>query len=380
MTRHLHESITKVEGFNYVEGALPFDRFLREELALFKSIRIDWVHSALQDGCLNVEMHLLLTAVDDGYERMEAFCKLDWQHPRAMRKHFKGAHRIFSEYRANAEGVHDKLRATASECLSVYALFRQFAHEQIADNDALKPNIESFNALCCVIDIIQQAKKRLLPMRRAAKMLRKALSKWLALHKSTYGDMFIKPKFHWMFDIADHFETDLMVIDQLIIERMHLEIKWHAERVDNLRMFEGSVLAGVLNQQVANLRSMAGDCCLLHTTRATIPGCDATLSESMRVLGMHMSIQDLVFHDGRVGRIIACAEEGGTFQVIVKTFRLESRLADHSSRWRASGELRVWLALEVEQVFFFVVGSLGYRINPCSQEFQCACAMVRTHT
>jgi len=69
----------------------------------------------------------------------------------------------------------------------------------------------------------------------------------MRLHIAAYGDETLKPKHHWMFDIAEQMEWLPCVVDAFIIERIHLRIKRNAEKVHELGVFEKSVMAGVVN-------------------------------------------------------------------------------------------------------------------------------------
>ena len=61
MTKDLFEKIEKSVGFFFHSKGLPFTADL-DELDVFTPIRYDWVHSALQDGCMTVEMHLIISS------------------------------------------------------------------------------------------------------------------------------------------------------------------------------------------------------------------------------------------------------------------------------------------------------------------------------
>ena len=353
ITQLLYDRIVQAEGFNYVEGGVPYDDELRERLALFESIRVDWVHSAMQDGALTVAMHLVLAAAQDGYQRMEEHCKRPWRFPASVQAKSKAMHRIFNEYRTNSEGDHDKLRATASECLGVYTLLRHFAESELVHEEGMEPHVAVFRAICRAIDVIQMAKKGLLPMRRAGVQLKETLQRWLQLHKALYGERHIKPKFHWMFDVAEVMaDGDELVMDQFVIERLHLLIKPHAERIDNLRVFEKSVLKSALNAQLSTQALMSGECCL---TSKPLPlaGMGARLASHMSARGTHIAVDDLVFHANSVGRVAACAEGDGMYFLVVRTFRLVEPITSYSSRWRATREVQLWLAEEVEQDLVF---------------------------
>lgn len=354
MTQTFYHRMVQTEGFNYVRGGLPFDDELRQRVDIFGCVRIDWVHSAMQDGALNGDMHLLLSSVDDGYARAEAFCQQNWEFPKSVREKCRSIHRVFGEYRANTDGEHDKLKATASECLCAYMLMRHFVDSELDAIDDLADKISSFKAMCKAIDIIQATKKQLLRMRDGSVALKRALTEWLVAHKHAYGEGNIKPKCHWMFDVAESMHDDLVLIDQFIIERLHLVSKSHAERVDNTTKFERSVLAGALNAHIAEQRARPHGSSYIHGVEASLSGIGARLAARVTVCGMTLSTGDLVVHSECVGKVVACAEEDGTFMVLVKRFELVRRMTHYSSRWREMATLGVWEARSVMQDHIFL--------------------------
>ena len=70
----------------------------------------------------------------------------------------------------------------------------------------------------------------------------------------------------------------------------------------------------------------------------------------MQVLGLHISVDDFVIHQEVVGKVLACAEELGTFFAIVEPLQFVAQTSQHSSRWTGTGLIRLWPALELEQV------------------------------
>ena len=312
------------------------------------------VHSALQDGCLSKEIHLFITACDavigKGYKDVQAYFMLPWVFPRSHLHKGRELYRIFSEWRRNSSGEMEKLRASASECLGMYAILRHWAESEIGQQPDLLAQVASLKAGCEAIDLIQMAKRRCLPMREAATRLRTTLSTWLRLHKIVYGESNIAPKFHWMFDIADQFDQDEFVIDQLVIERMHLVCKPHAERIDNTTTYERSVLSGITNSQIGSLQQLHADCCITSASTSRIAGFDhAEVGDAMDVCGMHIHVGDLVLRDQTLGKVCACVCELGSMLVIVEMLELVCSGAYYRGRWQATGQRCSWNALEISQ-------------------------------
>ncbi len=230
----------------------------------------------------------------------------------------------------------------------------------MGDRPELEAELASFLAACRVVDIIQGAKKKLYSLREAGKELKTGQCRAMRLHKAAYGTGYIKPKHHWMFDIGEQFEMDAdaeldVVMDQLVIERLHLTVRPHAERTKNTRRFSHSVLSGVLNSQLATLQEMESDCCILDKVKVKLDGYDhAELGDNMQVMGMHVSVGDLVFHNDVVGKVCGCVCELGVLFAIVRPCQLVRVIYSSCSQWRLSGELVVWRAHQLEQADFFI--------------------------
>ena len=121
--------------------------------------------------------------------------------------------------------------------------------------------------MCDAVDTIQLAKKRLIALPQAADRLNGQLTKWLDLHTAAYGEDRVKPKFHWMFDVAEHMSRDDILMDQFIVERLHLLVKHHAERCDNpTKRYERAVLSGVLHSRLTNVARLRRDCSMIDKT------------------------------------------------------------------------------------------------------------------
>ena len=73
-----------------------------------------------------------------------------------------------------------------------------------------------------------------------------------------YGRGHVKPKTHWVFDIADQLEANTwlqILFDVFNVERWHLRVKRVAHNVKNTIVFERSVLSCILTEQAAELRN-----------------------------------------------------------------------------------------------------------------------------
>ena len=119
-------------------------------------------------------------------EDVERFMKLNWTFQKHNRKGSQ-SYRIFSASRCNKKEVHDRLRASASELLSMYKLLRLWAETDIGDQAEVALERSSFDACCSVIDAILMAKRQLLTMPEAGRFLKRALTNFMQRQKRAYG-------------------------------------------------------------------------------------------------------------------------------------------------------------------------------------------------
>ena len=121
--------------------------------------------------------------------------------------------------------------------LGVYGLSRHI----ITTDAALQVPAISFNALCEVMGVILDAKYFRMGVAEAGRRIRVLHASYIGKHIAIYGLQHVKPKLHWVFDIADQFEENewlQLVFDAFTIERWHNRVKQHAHNVKNTKVFE----------------------------------------------------------------------------------------------------------------------------------------------
>jgi hypothetical protein len=89
--------------------------------------------------------------------------------------------------------------------------------------------MDSFRALAAVVDTLIAAKNGLMTAADAADVLETIAADFLQLHQATYGTASVKPKHHWLLDLAAQIRRDGLVVDAFVIERQHLLVKGVAE-------------------------------------------------------------------------------------------------------------------------------------------------------
>ena len=187
------------------------------------AFRYDWVHVYLQDGVLSHEIPLLFDAtsveVDDICSAVD-----NWTFCCAERTKLKPVMRIF--HRNSVE----KLKANLSETLSCYGFVRHFIETFMVGKDPSVHPVQSYQHLCRCIDCILQRKFCMDSDRKATQeKLLHHTEQFMLHHVNAYGKKNLKPKHHWMFDVAEMLDWDKYMVDGFTVERLHLRAKFLLE-------------------------------------------------------------------------------------------------------------------------------------------------------
>ena len=195
MTRTRFNNLQKICGLNSAPHGVFADKRLRIHIDFANVITIDWVHCMLSDGVMSTEAHLFISAAHSfvTMRDLESYMKGEWCFPASIRAKSRVLWQVFQSERCPSG---DKLKASASEMLGLYALLRHFAETRMRDVVGLEPQKASFFAACSIMDVILLAKQGRVPLQQASGMLRRALVDHLDKHKSAYNTENLKPKNH----------------------------------------------------------------------------------------------------------------------------------------------------------------------------------------
>ena len=344
------------------DGLLACPR-LRGDIDFLKVFYYDWPHTFLQEGVLTNELTAFTQACMSKLHVAPSFWHsrlLDgWNFPAQHRVKQRDLHRLFDDYRMpDVDNI--RVRANMGEVLGVYGLIR---HIVTTDAALQVPEIaqerESFNAVCEVMDVILEAKYFRMGVAEAGRRIRVLHASYMRKCIAIYGRDHVKPKMHWVFDIADQFEENewlKIVFDAFTIERWHNRVKQHAHNVKNTKVFEKSVLSCLICEQAAELRdTKMGNG--LRGPREQMPD-GLEIAKCVDMFGMRLSSGDVVIRGHSVGEIVACAQEGHEFFVIVDVF---SDIAQVTPQHRIASlvvaQRRVWLARETIPALAWYAGA-----------------------
>ena len=249
---------------------------------------------------------------------------------------------MFDEHRNKASHEKDRLKCTASELLGIYAIFRHWVETNFVDQEGIVLESASLFASFAVIDVILEAKRGIVPMAQSAQALRRAIKNHLEAHLRAYGKEDLKPKHHWLWDIAEQWLTSEYVIDAFIIERIHLRAKDACNPVANTSSFEESVLANHFLLHRKSITSSGFENSLVghQQTLPTAPG--IRCADGMTLWSASLRIQrgDFVTRlpEGTVAEVAACLEEGGELYAILVAYRKTQRVSSSASTWQRAEE------------------------------------------
>ena len=143
---------------------------------------------------------------------------------------------MFDSHRDESSHRAEKLKCSASEMLGLYGLFRHYVETKTHDDDpGIAAARASFMKCCALVDMILDMKNAVTPLRASVPALRQRVAEFFAAHETAYGWNSMKPKHHWIWDFIMNWLDDPMILDAMVIERLHLRIKRVAEQIENTR-------------------------------------------------------------------------------------------------------------------------------------------------
>ena len=203
------DNLQKAYDLNFNPNGLLFDDALMRDVDIVSAFTYDWVHTMLQDGVMNVEIKLFLDACTAKLglpmKTIETYMKGRFSFPKFCRIKSSQIWRLFDQHHLGSPDA-EKLKCQASELIAMYPALRHFVETEIGDRPELANERRSFDAACNVLDIMLLAKRGSLNLAEAAVQLRAAVDHLLVVHKQCYGEDHLKPKHHWMYDVADSME------------------------------------------------------------------------------------------------------------------------------------------------------------------------------
>ena len=252
--------------------------------------------------------------------------------------------RIFDDWGAKSNSEHKSVKASASEVLHLYALLRHWVETRLPlGDDRIAQAMESFLAVCKAVDIILLAKRLCISPAVASDKLSAALEEFMRLHRSAHGDLHMRPKHHWAFDVAEQLGADATVFDAFVIERLHLRVRSVAENVKRLQTFERSVLSGIVNEHSRRTQENCVGGGLLGKVAPFPQLPSALVSDKLELGGFRAAVGDYVFCNEELGVVVACCIDDSELFLVVDVAQRVTNHSVHSSTWSVRAPRRqVW--------------------------------------
>jgi len=330
-------TLERAYGMNFVPDGVLASAPLRRCFRPARCFR-DPMHIVLANGVANIEVFMFLrwlAASMEGFswDMLRGFAKTDWHIPRERRKSM--AH-VFNDKHETSTKKDKTFKGSASEMLVVLYMLRHFVLTVVLVATAPSREVDSFLALCKVVDLMQRAKARCTPA--VLDRLESAVAAFRRAHELAYGaeeEGLTKPKHHYMFHMASAAREIRFWLDCFVHERKHQIIKASIRDIHNNNDYEFSCLEMVLLKTFA-LQETVETSALLPPVSLSEPltasfgaRCDA--SRRMRVGGVSFSEDSIVaFGGGMYGWIKACCRVGGEFGLLVRSLVLVSEHDSYS--------------------------------------------------
>ena len=233
-------------GLNYAPEGLLWDRELRGHVRLAETVTFDSMHILLANGMACDEVSLLFgTIMDKGamgkhvvtWDHLRTFVNADFRFCSQFRQVTKPSLILGKprEDRYKRDGV---INFGASEMLQICPLLLYFLEVVLGPTGLAPLAIASFRALGCVIGMTQWGKRG----RSDADELARAIRLHGIAFQAAYGCS-SKTKPHWLLHVPHQLSRDGWILDAFVGERANNVAKKAATEVDNLRVFERSVLS-----------------------------------------------------------------------------------------------------------------------------------------
>ncbi len=321
ITKAVMEDLEKALGYSPTPEGLWGNKELARLANPVEVQAMDWVHCALQDGILTLELNLYMNSNDStSLERLESFVggwtfatsTADYETNKAIRQ-------IVRCWAAGHLGGH--IKPSASQLLTVVTLLRFWANSH---EESLKKT--AFLMCCSLIHTIQKAKFIVgddavddVLLEHAQEIMdayKRYMSASNAAHGAAESSAFAKK--HWIGHIPMQLLQHHGIWDCFVVERLHCKIKQHSKRVANTTRFERTVLKNLVathcfDSPVNDMPYLCGrDVPILEgTANALLPSVASKATTHCKFDGVSsVSSGDFARRGSSIGRVVQAVTVG----------------------------------------------------------------------
>ena len=239
-------------GLTLSSCALLWDLPMRNIFKPISCTMYDWMHCYMIDGVCSVEIGSLMASLKPHgitYEDIHVFLQ-HWHWPSRF-----GTSTASGKQRCGADHAKKwykeaKFKPSASEMLSLYAVFAFFFTHVCRVPPACAAGVTCFLLLCDVVDTLQRVSRdEVSPDTLMTRILRH-----LQAHKALYGDANMTAKFHWVLHIAWQMGRHGILLACFMHERKHRMLKRYSHDICNTsRNFEKGLLSEITDHHLSVL-------------------------------------------------------------------------------------------------------------------------------
>ena len=322
-TKTNFEALQSNLGYKPNPDGLFCDAELGAQIDFENFFRTDWVHNELQQGVVSREIQGLMKAVGlNGITKddFNLLMRANWQFPKHLSTNTSNLIELFSSQKSAASDSKSKVRAKASDLLSLYTLLRHMCEKTLAGIGGLERERVSFENCCSVVDLYIEGKRSTdQEITAVAEALGAAQNAHLRSHLEAYGNKYIIPKHHARGHIKKQMLSDSMTLDMFVVERLNWRLKQVSEAVCYTGTFEKSILQSLLtmhcNQLMETVSLLPG---LLGRTKSLDGYPNVTLGRGVSVRARAIYTDDIVTCQGETGLVVACVHERTSFYIVVQ--------------------------------------------------------------
>ena len=299
------EELEMATGITFNSYCVFLDAVIMMLVKPITSITYDWLHIFYVGGLANHDLFFLFKLIRKTlkikFKDLHAFVSAEWSLPGFISGSVKIAE-LFSDARERSMDAAGGMKASASELITALPYIRHFMETIVMPraNAKLQQAVATFLALCDLNDVIMKAKKGLfLCVKHMAGLMRKAINTYTRLRIATWDKSTCKPKFHFLFHLAEQFLRDGCIWDTFALERKHKISKCYAEAVTNFRCFDKSVNLRTLLENRRQLQELRVNSCLLGET-CMAPSLAVEIGEPSVEVAHKLDWQGAIFNVGDV--------------------------------------------------------------------------------
>ena len=234
-------------GMTFTAHGLLEDKSLRHMVKPLKQWCHDYMHGMCSNGVMNSLIFLVFQSISQNglnvWNIMFSWLQL-WTFPQATR-HSK-VHQLFTNKRVESHKKARKLKAQASDILSLYKMIAFYLQTVCMKAGLCIKQCHAYLCMCTVLDLLQSVPHGVV----TAKMITASVEAALETMRAAGWQSEMVPKHHWMLHYGDALRKLQMLPACWSMERKHKLLRRFADPIQNTSKYELSMYHEVLTQEL----------------------------------------------------------------------------------------------------------------------------------